>query len=494
MNKQNWSELATGLVFEGRAFIKGKYTTAQDGSTVVCINPASQTPLTTVTSCGTTELEAAVEAAREAIDSGVWSGLKSSARGAALKRLAALIRTHTEELALLESLNTGKPISDAIAFDIPNAARCIEWYAEAVDKVNGEVPDLGPQLVGLITREPIGVVAAITPWSFPLLMASWKLGPALAAGNAVILKPSEKTPLTTLRIAALAKEAGIPDGILQVLPGCGALGRQLALHRDIDCITFSGSTQVGKHIADYAAQSNLKRVWLTLGGKSPNIILPDCLDLVHAAQSTARSIFYNAGQMFYAGSRVLVHRDIKASFLSLLTAAASLYHPGDPLDPDTRMGAIIDEDQFNTILSYIDNAQRQGAQLVFGGKAVPVPTQGYFIEPTILDCPRPDLTVCREEIFGPVLSVITFRDIEEAVRIANDTDYGLAAAVWTSNITIAHQMARRLKVGTVWINCYAEENDITPPFGGFKQSGNGRDTSIHALEQYTELKTTLVKL
>lgn len=494
MNKQDWNELATGLQLEGRAFIKGRYTPSRNNHIFHCFNPANGQCLADIASCDEADVEMAIEAAREAFDSGVWSGLPSRSRARVLKRFAELIRNHANELAVLETLDMGKPISDSITVDIPGAAYCVEWYAEIIDKVGGEVPPVDPKLLGLVTREPVGVVAAIIPWNFPLLMASWKFAPALATGNAVIIKPSEKSPLTAIRLGALAKEAGIPDGIFQVLPGPGLTGKLLALHHDVDCVTFTGSTQVGKLIAGYAAHSNLKRVWLELGGKSPNIILPDCPDLTHAAHCTASSIFYNMGEVCSAGSRLLIHRDIKTPFLEQLIQAAQCYFPADPLDPQTQAGAIVDQTQFDKILSHIDIAQHEGAQLLCGGKATLQHTHGFFIEPTILDCPRPDLTICREEVFGPVLSVITFRNIEEAVRIANDTDYGLAAGLWTSNITTAHQIARRLKAGTVWINCYEEGGDMNLPFGGYKQSGNGRDKSLHALEKYTELKSTLIKL
>ncbi|OWY40563.1 aldehyde dehydrogenase [Xenophilus sp. AP218F] len=488
-----WKQLATRLNIEGRAFIAGRYRAADSGKTFPCVNPADGAKLADVSWCGEAEVDEAVKAARAAFESGVWSGLAPLARGRILKRFAALMREHADELALLETLDAGKPIGDTASVDVPGAAYCVEWFAEAIDKVGGEVAPADPKVVGLVTREAIGVVAAVVPWNFPILMASWKFGPALAAGNAVIVKPSEKSPLTAIRVAQLAKEAGIPDGIFQVLPGAGDVGKLLALHMDIDCIAFTGSTAVGKLIAGYAAESNLKRVWLELGGKSPNIILPDCPDLARAARAAAGAIFYNMGEMCTAGSRVLVHRDIKARFLAELRQAAEAYYPNDPLDPNTSMGAIVDGIQHQKVMSYIDKGLSEGAELLIGGKAAH-PGQGLFIEPTIFDCPRHDLAICREEIFGPVLSVITFDDVEEAVRIANDSEYGLAAAVWTGNVSTAHQVARRLRAGTVWVNCYDEGGDMNFPFGGFKQSGNGRDKSLHALEKYTELKSTLIKL
>nr|WP_294863401.1 aldehyde dehydrogenase [uncultured Pseudogulbenkiania sp.] len=489
-----WQQLAATLAIEGRLFIDGEYAHAHDSRTFDCINPATGDKLAEVAWSAAADVDTAVAAARRAFESGAWSGLPPLKRGKILKRFAALIRQHRDELALLETLDMGKPIGDSTTVDLPGAAYCVEWFAEAIDKVGGEVAPVDPKLVGLVTREPVGVVAAVVPWNFPILMASWKFAPALAAGNAVIVKPSEKSPLTAIRLAGLAKQAGIPDGIFQVLPGAGDVGKLLALHMGVDCIAFTGSTAVGKLIAGYAAQSNLKRVWLELGGKSPNIILEDCPDLARAARTAAGAIYYNMGEMCTAGSRVLVQRSIKERFLEEFRKAAQGYYPADPLDPAAGMGAIVDRTQFDKVLSYIDQGQGEGATLICGGQATQVAGKGYFIEPTAFDCPRPDLAICREEIFGPVLSVITFDSIDEAVHIANDTEYGLAAAVWTANVSTAHQVSRRLRAGTVWVNCYDEGGDMNLPFGGFKQSGNGRDKSLHALEKYTELKSTLIKL
>jgi len=493
MSHAQWQERAASLRIEGRAFINGGWRDAADGRSFPSINPANGEKLADIAWCGERDVNLAVAAARSAFEQGNWPQLAPRERGRILKRFAASIREHLEELALLETLDAGKPIGDTLSVDVPGAAYCVEWFAEAIDKIGGELAPVDPSLVGLISREPIGVVAAVVPWNFPILMASWKFGPALAAGNAVIVKPSEKSPLTAIRIAQLAKEAGIPDGIFQVLPGAGDTGRLLAQHHDVDCVAFTGSTAVGKLIASYGAQSNLKRVWLELGGKSPNIVLGDCKDIAAAARAAAGAIFYNMGEMCTAGSRVLVERSIRERFLAELKKAAERYVPGDPLDPDTRMGAIVDRIQYDKVLSYIDKGQAEGAILLNGGRAT-MTERGLFIEPTIFDCPRPDLTICREEIFGPVLSVITFDSTEEAIRIANDSEYGLAAAVWTADLTTAHTVARRLRAGTVWVNCYDEGGDMNFPFGGYKQSGNGRDKSLHALEKYTELKSTLIKL
>ncbi|REG52356.1 gamma-glutamyl-gamma-aminobutyraldehyde dehydrogenase [Paraburkholderia sp. BL6669N2] len=488
-----WQDKAAALSIEGRAFIDGEYRDAEGGRTFNCLSPIDGKLLAKVADSGAADVDAAVAAARRAFDSGVWSGLNPRRRKAVLLRWAASIREHMDELALLETLDAGKPIADTTSVDVPGAAYCVEWFAEAIDKIGGEVAPADHHLVGLVTREPIGVVAAVVPWNFPILMASWKFGPALAAGNSVVLKPSEKSPLTAIRLAQLALDAGIPAGVFNVVPGAGEPGKLLALHHDVDCLAFTGSTNVGKLIMQYAGQSNLKRVWLELGGKSPNIVMPDCPDMDRAANAAAGAIFYNMGEMCTAGSRLLVHRDIKDVFLDKLIAAARSYTPGNPLDPNTSMGAIVDKVQLERVLGYIE-AGRAEAKLLLGGARVKEETGGFYIEPTIFEIPASGAKVAREEIFGPVLSVITFDTVDEAIRIANDSEYGLAAAVWTSNLTTAHEVSRQLRAGTVWVNCYDEGGDMNFPFGGYKQSGNGRDKSLHALEKYTELKSTLVRL
>ncbi|MCX4161261.1 MULTISPECIES: aldehyde dehydrogenase [Paraburkholderia] len=487
-----WQDKAATLSIEGRAFIDGAYRDSQSGRTFDCVSPIDGKLLAKVADSGAADVDAAVAAARRAFDARVWSGLNPRKRKSVLLRWAKLMREHRDELSLLETLDAGKPIADTTSVDVPGAAYCVEWYAEAIDKVGGEVVPSDHHLVGLVTREPIGVVAAVVPWNFPLLMAAWKFGPALAAGNSVVLKPSEKSPLTAIRVAQLALDAGIPAGVFNVVPGGGEPGKLLALHADVDCLAFTGSTNVGKLIMQYAGQSNLKRVWLELGGKSPNIVLPDCPDLDRAANAAAGAIFYNMGEMCTAGSRLLVHRDIKDAFLERLAVAARGYTPGNPLDPQTSMGAIVDQVQLDRVLGYIE-AGRAEAKLLLGGSRVKQESGGFYIEPTVFDV-KPDAKIAREEIFGPVLSVITFDTVEEAVQIANDSDYGLAAAVWTANLTTAHEVARSLRAGTVWVNCYDEGGDMNFPFGGYKQSGNGRDKSLHALEKYTELKSTLVRL
>lgn len=487
-----WHQRAAALNIENRAFINGQYTLSADGQTFPTVNPATESKLADVVFCGQTEIETAVAAARNAFNSGVWANLPPRERGRIMKNFAAKVRQHREELGLLESLDVGKPINEALCVDADGCAYCIEWYAEATDKIGGEVAPLDNGLLGLVTREPIGVVAAIVPWNFPLLMATWKYAPALAAGNSVILKPSEKSPLSAIRLAALAHEAGIPAGVFQVLPGNGETGKALALHMDIDCVAFTGSTNVGKLIAGYAAQSNLKKVWLELGGKSPNIIFDDCADIEQAARSAAGGIFFNAGQMCTAGSRVLVQNSIRERFLEAFKTAAAAYAPTDPLSDNARMGPLVDDIQYRKVCQFVEfGRQDTQAELICGGHAID--GKGYFLEPTAFAVSHGH-RLASEEIFGPVLAVIGFDKEEEAIHIANDTEYGLGAAVWSANIDRAHRVARRLRAGTVWVNCYDEGGDMNLPFGGYKQSGNGRDKSLHALEKYTELKTTLLKL
>ena len=492
MTLSDWQARAAILNIEGRAFIDGQYTPTASGETFACVSPIDGRKLADIALAGADDVERAVAVARKAFDSGVWSQMAPRARKDTLKRFADQVRAHADELALLESLDMGKPVADAASVDVSGAAYAIEWYGEAIDKIGGEVAPVDPKLLGLVTREAIGVVAAVVPWNFPIMMASWKIAPALAAGNSVILKPSEKSPLTAIRLAALARDAGIPDGVFQVLPGTGDTGRLLALHMDIDCLAFTGSTGVGKLIAGYAAQSNLKRVWLELGGKSANIVLDDCPNLLRAARSAAGGIFFNQGQVCSAGSRVLVHNRIKDRFVEALAEAARGWQPGNPLDPDTTMGAIVDRIQFDKVRGYIDAGRREST-LLFGGNAAEPVKNGLYIEPTAF-LTEPGSVIEREEIFGPVLSIVGFDDVNDAVRLANDSIYGLAGAVWTSNLSTAHTVSRALRAGTVWVNCYDEGGDMNMPFGGFKQSGNGRDKSLHALEKYTELKSTVIKL
>ncbi len=490
----DWQQRARDLRIEGRAFIQGEYTAAADGAQFDCISPIDGRLLAQVASCAQADAERAVTSARAAFDAGVWAQLAPAKRKAVMIRFAELLEAHAEELALLETLDMGKPIGDSLAVDIPGAARALRWSGEAIDKVYDEVAPTPHDQLGLVTREPVGVVAAIVPWNFPLMMACWKLGPALATGNSVVLKPSEKSPLTAICIARLAIEAGIPAGVLNVLPGYGhTVGKALALHMDVDTLVFTGSTRVAKQLMIYAGESNMKRVWLEAGGKSPNIVFADAPDLQAAAQAAAGAIAFNQGEVCTAGSRLLVERSIKERFLPLVVEALKAWKPGNPLDPATNVGALVDTQQLNTVLGYIEAGRAAGAQVLLGGQRTLEETGGLYVEPTIFDGVGNAMKIAQEEIFGPVLSVITFDSAEEALAIANDTPYGLAAAVWTADLSKAHRTARALRAGSVWVNQY-DGGDMTAPFGGFKQSGNGRDKSLHAFDKYTELKATWIKL
>jgi acyl-CoA reductase-like NAD-dependent aldehyde dehydrogenase len=490
----DWHARARDLHIDGRCVIDGERRAALSGETFACLSPLDGRSIGDVARGREADVDAAVRAARAAFDDGRWADKAPAQRKRVLQKFAEKILGAKEELALLETLDMGKPIQYSLSVDVPSAARCIQWYAEAVDKVYDEIAPTPKSALALITREPMGVIGAIVPWNYPMIMAAWKLGPALAAGNSVVLKPSEKSPLTALRLAELAVEAGLPPGVFNVVPGYGQeAGEALALHMQVDAIGFTGSTRTGRRMLDYAGRSNLKRVYNELGGKSAFVVFDDFADVKRAALTVAGSMFFNQGESCNAPSRVFVHERIADEFVATVAAEAPKYQPADPLDAATVMGALVDDTQLRTVMGYIDAGQGEGAHIAAGGRQVRTESGGYFVEPTVFDGVSNSMKIAREEIFGPVMSVIRFKTEEEAVAMANDSSYGLQASVWSDNINRAHRVARRLRAGTVHVNQY-DEDDITVPFGGFKQSGNGRDKSLHAFDKYTELKTTWIRI
>ena len=488
------SDLLASLKFDGRALINGQRVAAADGQTFDCISPVDGRLLTAVARCSQADVHAAVASARAAFEAGKWSRMAPAARKRIMIKFADQILAHADELALTETLDMGKPIQHAKGVDVNSAANCIRWYGEATDKVYDEIAPTPRTALALITREPVGVVGIIVPWNYPMIMAAWKIAPALAAGNSVVLKPSEKSPLTALRLAELALAAGIPPGVFNVVPGYGPeAGSPLALHMDVDCIAFTGSTRVGKQIHVMAGQSNLKRAWTELGGKSPNIVFADCPSLDKAVAAAVGSIFFNQGESCNAPSRLFVEESIKDAFLEKALALVPNYQPANPLEKSTVMGAIVDKVQMDNVLRYIGLGQSEGAKLLAGGQQALTETGGCYVQPTIFDGVTNQMTIAREEIFGPVLSVLSFTDVADVVQQANASIYGLQAGVWTRDINKAHGVARALRAGTVHVNQY-DEDDITVPFGGFKQSGVGRDKSLHAFDKYTETKTTWIRI
>lgn len=489
---QDWKDRAAALKPQGRAFIDGRFVDAASGRTFDCVNPATGAVLAEVAEGDAADIDLAVTAARRAFDDGRWSRKAPAERKAVLLRLAGLIRDNLHEMALLDSLDMGKLVMDAVTVDAPGSAHFFQWHAEAIDKIYDEVAPTGAGDLALVRRVPLGVVGAVVPWNFPLDMATWKASAALAAGNSVVLKPAEQSPLSALRLAELAREAGVPDGVFNVVPGFGhTAGKALGLHMDVDCLAFTGSTAVGKLFMQYSGQSNLKQVWPETGGKSPNLIFADCEDLDAAADMAAFGIFFNQGQVCSANSRLYVERSIRDALLERLVARAEASQPGDPLDPASKMGAIVNEKQTGSIMRFIEGG-RQTASLVTGGERVQVDGRGCFVQPTIFADVAQDDPLAREEIFGPVLSVIAFDSEDEAVSMANDSIYGLAASVWTGSLSRACRVSDRLHVGTVSVNT-VDALSAQTPFGGMKQSGFGRDLSLHSLEKYTALKTVWMK-
>jgi aldehyde dehydrogenase (NAD+) len=474
-----------------KLLIDNRWIPSESGKTFATVNPSTGEEICQIAEADAADVEKAVKAARAAFEHGPWRKMPSSARGRLLNRLADLIEQNADELASLESLDNGKPVSVAKAVDVPATVACYRYFAGWADKVQGKTIPIDGDYFCYTRHEPVGVVGQIIPWNFPMLMQAWKLAPALATGNTVVMKPAEQTPLTALRIGELIVEAGFPPGVVNLLPGFGpTAGAAIANHMDVDKVAFTGSTEVGHLIMEAAAKSNLKRVTLELGGKSPNIVFADT-DLDEAVEGAHFGLFFNHGQCCCAGSRVFVEEKIYDRFVEKSGARARKRTVGDPFDPQTEQGPQVDQAQFDKVMGYIDSGRSEGANLVCGGERVG--DRGYFIQPTVFSDVKDDMKIAKEEIFGPVMSIIPFKSVDEVVARANRTDYGLAAAVWTRDIGKAHAIANSVRAGTVWVNCY---NVLDPraPFGGFKQSGIGRELGEYGLQQYTEVKTVIVKL
>jgi acyl-CoA reductase-like NAD-dependent aldehyde dehydrogenase len=477
---------------QSNLLINNEWRPSSSGKTMDVVNPATEDVVGVVASADAADVDAAVAAARAAFE-GPWGRMSARERGRLVRKLADRLMARVDEIARLETLHNGKPITESRQVEVPAAAECFEYYAGWSDKVMGEtIPVKGNHLTYTL-REPLGVVAAIVPWNFPLLLAAWKVAPALACGNTVILKPASQTPLTALALGEIAVEIGLPPGVLNVVTGPGTeVGQALVAHPGIDKIAFTGDTSTGKAIMRGAADT-LKRITLELGGKSPNIVLPDA-DIDAAIRGATVGIFYGKGEVCAAGSRLLVDRSIKDEFVDKLVARTKKMVAGDPMDPKTRFGALSSRKQMDTVLEYLESGKREGAALVAGGARTDIGTgKGYFVQPTVFADVRPEMTIAREEIFGPVLATPDFADLDEAIARANDTPYGLAAGVWTRDIKKAHYVARKLQAGTVWVNTY-NVYDTAAPFGGYKQSGFGREMSAHAIEHYTQVKTVWVDL
>ncbi len=494
LTQEEYQAIADDMSFPSNAHIDGKFTAARSKKTYATINPATGEVLANIAACGAKDLDHAVRKARQTFERGSWSRMHPHGRKEVMIHLIKLMKRHRHELAVLESLDSGKPIRDCALMDLPEVIECIGWNAEAADKLYHQMSPTTDDAMGLIVREPMGVVACVLPWNFPLMMFAWKVGPALAAGNSVIVKPASSTSMTALRIAELATEAGVPPGALNVITGGGGeVGEAIGLHPDINAMAFTGSTAVGRRLLEYSARSNLKRINLELGGKSPAVVLEDAENLDSLAAHVVHGAFWNMGENCTANCRLIVHRKLKDDLLARVIDQLRDWKMGYPLDPSNRLGAIVSTSHFNTILGHIETGKKEGAVLVQGGAPVEI-GKGLYIPPTIFDGVTPEMTIARDEIFGPVLTVHTVGSDDEAMRLANDTEYGLQASLYTGNARKALRRARELQAGTVSINCYSE-GDVTTPFGGYKLSGlAGRDKSLQAFEQYTQTKTIWIDL
>ena len=478
--------VARELRFPDQAFINGRFTAAVSGKTLETINPATGEILTHLAACESADVNLAVQGARRAFESGSWSQLHPGERKAVLLKLADLLENEVTQLAVMESLDSGKPVSECLAVDVPETIHVIRWHAEAIDKLYDQTAPTGNGAMAMIVREPIGVVGCVLPWNFPLLMLAWKIGPALAAGCSVIVKPAEQTSLTALRVAELAHEAGVPAGVLNIVTGTGKeVGGPIGLHPDIDMVSFTGSTATGRRFLHYAAESNLKKIVLECGGKNPALVFDDAEDLASVAANVLNGAFWNMGENCSATSRLLVQEGVKDKLLAQIAEQIGEWRMGNPLDPENRLGTMITTDHFCKVSDYLKTARKEGLRIIQGGFT----ERGIYVQPTIVDGVTPKSALFREEIFGPVLCVTTFKTEAEAIALANDTDYGLAASVYTGKLSRAIRVSRAVRAGTVTVNCFGE-GDATTPFGGYKQSGfGGRDKSVYALDQYTELKT-----
>ncbi|QGY33231.1 aldehyde dehydrogenase [Pantoea cypripedii] len=483
------------IEFITKAYIDGRFVDSVSGKTFNTLNPATGKILAKIAECDKADVDIAVAAAKRAFDEGVWSKLAPKARKYAMLKLADLVEENAEELGIIESLDNGKPVADAINADLPDAIETLRWSAEAIDKVYDLASPTASDIVSMIVREPIGVVGVVIPWNFPLPILAMKLGPILATGNSVVIKPAEQTSLSALHFVALCDKAGIPAGVVNIVTGFGeTAGKALGVHPDVECLSFTGSTEVGRYFLRYSADSNLKKVMLELGGKSPAIVMDDVKNIQHAVEQVAAGILFGQGENCSAGSRLLIQRGIKDRFMKALLAEFEKWTVGEPFSEETRIGALIEEKHMQRILDYIEQGKQEGARLIMGGERLFSETGGYFIGPTVFDDVTNNMTIAQEEIFGPVLSVITFDTVEEAISIANDTIYGLASSLHTNDLTTAHTVARAIRAGTVSVNCFSE-GDQSVPFGGFKQSGfGGREKSIHIFDQYSELKTIWIQL